>query len=137
MLLTLSGKQRTPRRLLILASVSLLGGLTAGCIGSSPQTVAAHKIADALPRIVGPAKHYDVDVDGNPFSLSRGRARKVHIEGVDVQLSPSVTMDHMSIDANNVSFDVKQRRIEHVGSVAFVATLGRVYRADEVELSGP
>jgi len=95
--------------------------------------VAAHKIADALPRIVGPAKHYDVNVSGNPFSLSRGRAKRVHIEGEDVQLSPTVTMDHMSIDANDVTFDMKQHRIDHVESVAFVATLGQRHLDNYIE----
>lgn len=125
MLLTLSTKQGMPRRSLMYAAIALSGSLTAGCIGSSPRTTAAHKIADALPRIVGPAKHYDVSVDGNAFSLSRGRAKSVHIEGDDVQVSPEMTMDHMTIDARDVSFDRKQHRIDHVGNVAFTATLGQ------------
>ncbi len=95
-----------------------------GC-GHPVQETAAHKIADVLPSVLGPAAHYDVQVDGDPFALTRGRARAVHIQGQDVQLSPSITLDTLNADARDVSFDTKTRRLSHIGGAAFTASVGQ------------
>jgi len=108
----------------------ILGSATvcaiAGCGGSSPQTVAAHKIADKLPRIIGPARHYDVQVDGDPFAIGRGRAKKVTIDGRNVAMASGLTMDRLTIEADDVSFDVKSRTLQHIGRVTFMARLGQL-----------
>ena len=105
--------------------VSAVAVLTlAGCAHPVQQT-AAHKIADALPRVIGPAAHYDVQVDGDPFALARGRARGVHIQGQSVQLSPILTVDTLNADAEDVSFDRATKKLSHVGQTRFTATLGQ------------
>jgi len=104
-----------------LLSMSLL---ICGC-GHPAQETAAHKIADVLPSILGPAAHYDVQVDGDPFALSRGRARTVHIQGQDVQIAPSITLDTLTANARDVSFSRETRRLEHIGQTDFTATLGQ------------
>ncbi len=93
-----------------------------GC-GHPAQETAAHKIADVLPSQLGPAAHYDVQVDGDPFALARGRAKAVHIQGQEVQLSPSLTLDTLNADVSEVSFDRDTRRLTHVGQAQFTATL--------------
>ena len=98
--------------------------LAGGC-GHPVQETAAHKIADVLPSVLGPAAHYDVQVDGDPFALTRGRARAVHIQGQEVQLSPLLTLDTLNADATDVSFDTQTRRLSHVGTTAFTASLGQ------------
>lgn len=100
------------------------GGIAAGC-GHPVQETAAHKIADVLPSVLGPAVRYDVQVDGDPFALARGRARAVHIQGVGVQLSPALTLDTLTADVQDVSFDTKTRRLSHLGQTAFTASLGQ------------
>ncbi len=95
-----------------------------GC-GHPVQETAAHKIADVLPSVLGPATHYEVQVDGDPFALSRGRARAVHVQGIGVQLSPSLTLDTLTADVQDVSFDTKTRRLSHLGRAAFTASLGQ------------
>ena len=108
-------------------SVSLLlavSALTCGC-GHPVQETAAHKIADVLPSVIGPAARYDVQVDGDPFALARGRARAVHIQGQEVQIGPSLTLDTLNADAKDVSFSSETRRLEHIGSTSFTATLGQ------------
>ncbi len=103
-----------------------LAGLLAACgCGNPVQETAAHKIADALPAALGPAARYDVQVDGDPLALSRGRARAVHLQGRDVRLSPSLTLDTLDADVRDVSFDAKTRRLSHVGGTAFRATLSQ------------
>ena len=95
-----------------------------GC-GHPVQETAAHKIADRLPSVLGPAAHYDVQVDGDPFALARGRARAVHVQGVGVQISPTLTLDTLNADVRDVSFDTKTRRLSHLGETTFTASLGQ------------
>ncbi len=106
--------------------VGLLGAslLVSGC-GHPVQETAAHKIADTLPSVLGPAAHYDVQVDGDPFALSRGRARAVHIQGQDVSIAPGITLDTLNADARDVSFSRETRRLEHIGATDFTAALGQ------------
>ncbi len=101
--------------------------LVAGCGSLAPQTVAARKIAEALPQAIGPAARYDVTVDGDPFALARGRARHVHINGQDVQITPAVTLDALTLDADDVSFDTQAHRVSHVGQVTFNAAIGQAH----------
>ncbi len=115
-----------PNRLKFMLPVAALAAplIVIGC-GHPVQETAAHKIADALPSVLGPAAHYDVQVDGDPFALTRGRARAVHIQGQDVQLSPRITLDTLNIDTRDVSFDTGTRRLSHIGATAFTASLGQ------------
>jgi hypothetical protein len=101
-----------------------VGIIACGC-GSPAQETAAHKIADVLPQVIGPAQHYDVQVDGDPFALTRGRARAVHIQGQEVQIAPTLTLDTLNVDARDVSFSRETRRLENIGSTSFTATLGQ------------
>ncbi len=112
-----------------LFSAAVAALLLAGCGSLSPQTVAAHKIADALPQTLGPARHYDVQVEGDSFALARGRARRVRIHGDDVQLSSEVTLDTLDIAAQDISFDTQAKRLEHIGTVAFAGTMAQAHLA--------
>lgn len=96
----------------------------AGC-GHPVQETAAHKIADRLPAMLGPAVRYDVQVDGDPFALARGRARAVHVQGIGVQLSPALTLDTLTADVSDVSFDSKTQKLSHLGQTTFTASLGQ------------
>ncbi len=107
----------------ILSVFGLAVALT-GC-GHPVQETAAHKIADALPSLLGPAAHYDVQVDGDPFALSRGRAHAVHIQGQTVQLSQALTLDTLTVDVGDISFSQETRRLDHVGRADFTAALSQ------------
>ena len=114
----------TQNRLKLLGTATVASLALYGC-GHPVQETAAHKIADVLPSVLGPAAHYDVQVAGDPFALTRGRARAVHIQGQDVQLAPSVTLDTLTVDARDVSFDTGTRKLSHIGGAAFTASLGQ------------
>jgi len=116
---------------------SLLAGAALWGCGHPVQETAAHKIADALPTVLGPAAHYDVEVDGDPFALARGRARGVHIQGQDVQLSPRITLDSLNADAEDVSFDTKTRHLSHVGATRFSATMDQGHLTHYLAQSKP
>lgn len=98
----------------------------AGCTGTNPRRIAAEKIAEALPTVIGPAKHYDVDVEGNAFSLARGHASRVTIDGQDVRVAPSLTMNELHIDAQDLALDTKTRKVRHAGHVAFTGVVGQI-----------
>ncbi len=102
--------------------------LLTGCgVGQSPQTIVAHKIADALPQAIGPASRYDVQVSGDALGLARGRARGVRIVGQDVQMTPAVTLDTLTLEARDVVFDTKSRQVQSIGSSMFAASLGQAH----------
>jgi len=124
-----------PRTFSLLALLS--GGVALWGCGHPVQETAAHKIADALPSVLGPAAHYDVQVDGDPFALARGRAHGVHIQGQDVQLSPKITLDTLNADAEDVSFDTKTRRLSHVGRTRFAATMDQEHLTSYLARSKP
>lgn len=125
-----------PPRTVSLLAAFLAGAALWGC-GHPVQETAAHKIADALPSVLGPAAHYDVQVDGDPFALARGRARGVHIQGQDVHLSPRLTLDTLNADAEDVSFDTQTRRLSHVGRTRFTATMDQTHLTDYLAQSKP
>ncbi len=102
--------------------------LGAGCgVGQSPQTIVAHKIADALPQAIGPASHYDVQVSGDALGLARGRARGVLIRGQDVRLTPAVTLDALTLNTRDIVFDAKSRQVQSIGSALFAASMGQAH----------
>ena len=113
----------TPKPVKCIAAVGT-ALVIAGC-GHPVQETAAHKIADRLPSVLGPAVRYDVQVDADPFALARGRARTVHVQGVGVQLSPSLTLDTLSADVSDVSFDTKTQKLSHLGQTNFTASLSQ------------
>ncbi len=128
--------QKLPPQTLSLFAALTAGAALWGC-GHPVQETAAHKIADALPSVLGPAARYDVQVDGDPFALARGRARGVHIQGQDVQLSPRITLDTLNADADDVSFDTKTRRLSHVGATRFTATMDQGHLTSYLAQSKP
>ena len=128
--------RKLPRRTFSLLAALAVGPALWGC-GHPVQETAAHKIADALPSVLGPAARYDVQVDGDPFALARGRARGVHIQGQNVQLSPKVTLDTLNADAADVSFDTNTRRLSHVGATRFTATMDQAHLTDYLAQSKP
>ena len=108
----------------LLPAISAL--VLVGC-GDSPDVIAAHKIADAMPDMIGPAKHYDVDVDAGAMSLARGHAHRVQIHGKDVQLSPGLIVNKLDVDAHDVSFDKETRQVEHASHVDVNGTIGQLH----------
>ena len=49
----------------------------------------------------------------------------MHIQGRQVQLSPEITLDTLSVDAQDVSFDTGTKKLSHIGGTAFTASLGQ------------
>jgi len=104
---------------LLTAAVLLTIGLALpGCSGPVNHSV-ADGIKAALPQVVGPADEWDVDVTGNPGTIIRGRIPGVHIHGVNVHVSPQVTMAQLDVNATNVCVDIRRRTLKKIDSLTF------------------
>lgn len=107
-------RQRLQWIIIALATVVFAGGC---------GKMATHKIADgiktALPTVVGPADSWDVTVTGNEGTIIGGRIPSVSIRGVNVHVTPQMTMAALDIDAKDIAIDVRQRTVKSVGSLAF------------------
>ena len=125
------------RKVRFCAALFCCGSTIAGCSSLSSQTIAEHKIADDLPSALGPAQNYQVHIDGDAFALTRGRARRVTVKGIEVRVSPSLTLDTLDFIADDVSFDKAQKRLDHVGSVTFVGTIGERNLTEYLDASSP
>jgi hypothetical protein len=83
----------------------------------------ADGIKAALPQVVGPADEWDVDVTGNPGTIIRGRIPGVIIHGVNVHVSPEVTMVQLDIKATNVSVDIRRRALKNIEALTFAGIM--------------
>jgi len=122
-----SRKIRADVKITIATTCAIAACFSTGCGPNSPHTMAAHKIADALPDVIGPAKHYDVSVEGDPLAIARGHARRVKIDGKDVLLAPSLTMNELHVDADDLALNTKTRQVEHAGHVEFTGVVGQIH----------
>jgi hypothetical protein len=110
--------------LLTLALVLLAALILPGCTGPVKHSV-GNGIKAALPQVVGEADEWDVDVTGNPGTIVRGRIPGVLIHGVNVHVSPQITMEQLDIKASNVSVDVRRRVLKSIDSLTFSGVLSQ------------
>lgn len=114
----------TPPRavFLALAAAAILPGCGSGC------TRAVHNKAETainarLPRFLGPADRYETKIDGRTDALLRGHVRAVHINGLNVRLTPTLLVNRLQLDLSDISADTGGGRIEKIGEARFFARL--------------
>lgn len=114
----------------------LLGFLLcmAGC-GRTINRAAERRIRDALPNLLGEAKQYRVHVTSAPLQTVQGRLADVTVDGEDVQLANGLLLDRIYLDLRAVEVDTERRRVRHIRSATFTATVSEaslnVYLAGE------
>lgn len=42
-------------------------------------------------------------------------------------MAPAVTLDTLTLDAQDIAFDLKSRQVQHIGSATFAASLGQAH----------
>jgi hypothetical protein len=107
---------------LLLIPVSL-SVVVAGCSGNYIRAKVADAIRDALPKNLGPAKEYRVEVQGPSNSMLGGKIAHVHIEGTGVQLDPRMTVDQMTVDIDDVQYDLRKHELKKVSNAILHAKL--------------
>ena len=111
----------TPRQFttaLVLVAALILGGC-----GAPVNRSVGDGIKAALPGVVGTADSWDVDVTGNPGTIIGGHIPGVIVHGVNVHVSPQMTMAHLDITATDVYVDVRKRELKRIGSLTFAGVL--------------
>lgn len=98
--------------------------LLMGCDRPVNRSAEGH-IRRALPDIIGPARKYDVRVDGSWNRTINGRLSRVAIDGYDVQIANGLVFDHLHLDLKDVSVDTGQKRVKDVREVRFTVTVGK------------
>jgi hypothetical protein len=114
-------RRARPFRLLV-----LLFGLVAivsGCTRAINHA-AERRIRDELPDLIGPARRYQVRVEGSAGRAAHGRLQRVIVDGDDVQLSNGLLLDQLHLELKNVEADLDSKSLRHVDSARFTAVIG-------------
>ena len=106
-----------PMRLRRVALV--LAALAAACSPSTGQVERA--LEDELHRVVGPADHYDVEIDG--LRAGDGEADRMRATGEGVRPRGAPAIDRIEVEMRDVRYDRDRKRIERLGSAHAVATI--------------
>jgi len=112
-------------------SVALAGlsGLTiAGC---SPANLVAQGIERELPKYIGPADSYDVEIKG--LSVQSRSAERVVAVGDRVRPEGAPVIDRLALDLQNVVYDREAERVSEVGSARLTAVIKTDDLADFLE----
>lgn len=78
-----------------------------------------------MPDLLGPAKQYDVRVDGSWDRTVSGRLSKVGIDGYEVQIENGLVLDHLHLDLKDVNVDTKNKRVKDIREVRFTLTVSK------------
>ena len=105
------------------ASFFLFPLMLAGCKGAV-ENEAGKRLNALLPEYLGPAQKYTTTVDADSAgAIMRGRFRKVHIEGIGVQVNPKMTIDRLQLDFAEVEVDTKAKKLRSIGGATFACSL--------------
>ncbi len=96
----------------------------AGCARPINRAAERH-IREALPDLLGPARQYQVHVEGAPGRTMRGKLARVTVEADDLQLSNDLLLDHLHLDLRGVDYDTQQQMLRHIDSADFRATISQ------------
>jgi hypothetical protein len=102
-----------------------------GLVGCTPSGVAEQTIKRALPETIGPADHYEVQIEG--LKARSGEADRVLIIGQRVRPQGTPTLDRLTIELRGVQYNRTARRLERLAGVEGTAQITAVDLADFLE----
>jgi hypothetical protein len=109
---------------IVLAAISVGFFALTGC-----NTLVNEQVQDGiksnLPKVIGPADSWDVNVSGNPGTILKGRIPGVIIHGVNVQASPTLTLQSIDIDAKNIRFNTRSHAVSSIDSIMFAGVMNQ------------
>lgn len=109
--------------------LALLIILAAGCSPISGRV--ERGIEDELPRLIGPADVYDVQIEG--LRARSGEARSVAVTGQRVQPEDAPVLDRLDVTLYGVAYDRVNNRLERVDSTWAVAYIRAADLATYIE----
>ena len=121
---------QTLRRGLYVAgiAVGLSGCLVAGC---TPTNLVEQGIERELPKYVGPAESYDVDIEG--LSVSAGTAESVVAVGERVKPEGAPVIDRLELDLRGVVYNKSAEKLTQVDGALLTAVIKTPDLADFLE----
>ncbi|MEL7071180.1 MAG: DUF2993 domain-containing protein [Cyanobacteria bacterium J06581_3] len=99
-------------------TVILCGSMLAGC---TPASLVEQGIERDLPKYVGPAESYDVDIEG--LDISKGSAQSVKAVGERVRPEGAPVIDRLVLDLSDVVYDRQAERLTQVGGARLTAVI--------------
>lgn len=102
----------------ISGTVALTATVLAGC---SPASYVERGIERELPKYIGPADSYDVDIEG--LQLRSNQAERVFAVGERVRPEGSPVLDRLELELRGVQYNRDQGRLEQVESAGAVALI--------------
>ena len=121
----------TLRPIASVAAATLVGFSGLAVTGCSPTNLVAQGIERELPKYVGPADSYDVNIKG--LSVQAGSADSVVVVGDRVRPEGAPVIDRLALDLQDVAYDRKTERVRKVGSARLTAVIKTADLADFLE----
>ncbi len=120
-----AGRLRGANRL---AAIGLSSCLALSC---TPANLVEQGIERELPKYVGPAETYDVDIEG--LDISSGSAEMVTAVGERVRPEGSPVIDRLALDLSGVVYDKGVEKLTQVSSARLTAVIKTPDLADFLE----
>ncbi len=111
--------------------------LCAGCGGANPFRAVERSIQAELPRLIGPADHYQVRVSRSGASLVAGRIPWIEIEGRSVRAIEGLDLDELRVRLDEVRFSRGDHQVREIGSTRFQARISAAAVTRFVHRRGP
>ncbi len=105
------------------ALMAVVAVIATGCGGRIVSGPIEKGIREKLPELIGPAKSYQVNVDGSASKMMHGKIKKIDIRGVDVKVSPGLVVSDLHVVLSDVVADTKSGDLKSVGATVFDATV--------------
>lgn len=118
-------RARNPLIVAVLSAAALL----AGCHATDDRVES--RLKSELPRLLGPATRYEVDVQG--VDANAARADQVTVVGYGVRPRHGPAIDRLELDLRDVRYDRRGKRLERVETARATAWVSAADLADFLE----
>ena len=114
-----------------LSGMAVLGVTILGVASCTPASLVEQGIENELPKYVGPAESYDVEIDG--LKVGSGSASSVIAVGERVKPEGAPVIDRLALDLKGVVYSREQNKLSQVDSAKLTAVIKSYDLADFLE----
>ena len=111
------------RRVFVILVPAVAATLLAGCGSRSLRASIERAILPELPKLIGPADHYEVRADAGFWGLANGRLGGLEITGKNVLIDGKFLVDDLLLTLNGIKFDAAAGTLESVRETAAQVTI--------------